>query len=180
MNQKIDWPHAPIHRLGGHGALMVTAGTYEKVPVFSSDAQLSALCGGLMKYARKYGWRMQAWAIFPNHYHFVASSPEDGAENLSLFLKEFHSRSARWVNKEEKVAGRKVWHNYWDTRIVTDTSYYARLHYVHANAVKHGLVKVANQYRWCSAGWFERTAERSFVNTIYGFKTDRINVKDDF
>jgi hypothetical protein len=30
----------------------------------------------------------------------------------------------------------------------------ARLHYVHQNAVKHGLVQQANQYRWCSAAWW--------------------------
>ena len=34
-------------------------------------------------------------------------------------------------------------------------SYLARLNYVHQNPVKHGLVRVANQYRWCSAAWLE-------------------------
>ena len=180
MSQKNDWPHAPAHRLGGKGAFMVTAGTYGKVPIFTSDEQLDALCGGLMKYAQKYAWQLQAWAVFPNHYHFVATSPEDGAENLSKFMREFHSRSARWINECDGAAGRKVWHNYWESEITHLESYYARLHYVHANAVKHGVVLVPSQYRWCSAGWFERTAERSFVNTVYGFKMDRVNVNDDF
>ena len=44
----------------------------------------------------------------------------------------------------------------------------------------HGLVRVANQYRWCSAAWFERTATPAQVRTIYGFKTDQVNVLDDF
>jgi putative transposase len=46
--------------------------------------------------------------------------------------------------------------------------------------VKHGLVPVANQYPWCSAAWFERTASASMVNSIYRFKIDRVQVKDDF
>jgi len=61
-----------------------------------------------------------------------------------------------------------------------EKSYLARLNYVHQNAVKHGLVSVANQYPWCSAAWFERTATRAQVRTIYSFKTDRVTVQDEF
>ena len=48
------------------------------------------------------------------------------------------------------------------------------------NAVKHGLVSVANQYPWCSASWFERVAMPSMVKTIYGYKTDAISIEDDY
>jgi hypothetical protein len=41
-------------------------------------------------------------------------------------------------------------------------------------------VPVANQYRWCSAAWFESAASRAQVKTIYSFKIDRIRVLDDF
>ena len=65
-------------------------------------------------------------------------------------------------------------------RMTYEKSYLARLNYVHQNAVKHGLVRIANQYPWCSAGWFENAATRAQVKTIYGFKTDRLRVNDDF
>lgn len=44
----------------------------------------------------------------------------------------------------------------------------------------HGLVSRPDLYPWCSAGWFERNASRSQVATIYGFKTDRVNVEDHY
>ena len=44
----------------------------------------------------------------------------------------------------------------------------------------NGLVPVANQYPWCSAAWFERTASPAAVKTIYRFKTDRLNIENDF
>jgi putative transposase len=47
-------------------------------------------------------------------------------------------------------------------------------------AVKHGLVNVANQYPWCSAAWFERTAAPAAVKTIYSFKTDKLKIHDDY
>ena len=54
-----------------------------------------------------------------------------------------------------------MWHNFWDTKLTFEKSYLARLNYVHQNAVKHVLVPAANQYRWCSAAWFEQTATRA-------------------
>ena len=41
-----------------------------------------------------------------------------------------------------------------------------------------GLV-IANQYRWCSARWHERTASAAQVKTIYGFPVTELKVKDD-
>jgi len=76
--------------------------------------------------------------------------------------------------------GRKVWYNFWETKLTYEKSLLARLNYVHQNAVKHGLVPEANQYPWCSAAWFERTATPAQVKTVYSFKTDRIRVIDDF
>jgi len=55
-----------------------------------------------------------------------------------------------------------------------------RLNYVHQNPVKHGLVTVANKYSWCSAAWFERIASPATVKSIYSFRTDKINIYDDY
>jgi putative transposase len=41
-------------------------------------------------------------------------------------------------------------------------------------------VLVANQYPWCSAAWFERTATPAQVKTIYSFKTDQLETYDDY
>ena len=76
--------------------------------------------------------------------------------------------------------GRQVWHNFWETRLTYENSYFARLNYVHHNPVKHGLVKVAHRYPWCSASWFEHTASQAQVKTIYGFKTDQLKILDEF
>ncbi|TLD71212.1 hypothetical protein FEM03_09925 [Phragmitibacter flavus] len=177
------WPHAPAHRLGEGGTFIVTAGTYQKEAFFVGNERLKGLHDGLLKYAAKYGWDLEAWAVFPNHYHFIGHSPkeaEDGAVSLRGFLADFHQHSAGWVNGLDAMRGRKVWNNYWETRLTYEKSYLARLNYVHQNAVKHGLVPVANLYRWCSAAWFEQVAAPSVVKTIYGFNTDQVNVLDDF
>jgi putative transposase len=56
----------------------------------------------------------------------------------------------------------------------------ARLNYVNQNPVKHGLVKCASDYTWCSASWFEKTASKPFNKAVSSFKIDKVNVIDDF
>ena len=95
-------------------------------------------------------------------------------------LSVLHSLTAEWVNRLDKTPNRKVWHDFWDTKLTYQKSYLARLNYVHQNAVKHGLVLAANQYPWCSAAWFEGVASPAMIRSIYRFKIDALSVKDDF
>jgi putative transposase len=158
---------------------MVTGATLHKSHVFPTAEKLSLLEHELLTLAKSYNWQLEAWAVFVNHYHIVARGHEE-ASPLKKFLKHLHSNAARKVNELDDSAGRQVWHNFWDTKLTHERSYLARLNYVHQNAVKHGLVRVANQYPWCSAGWFERTASPTAIKTIYGFKIDKLNIDDDY
>jgi putative transposase len=173
------WPHAPLHRLGGKGTFTVTAGTLYKKHYFRDEASLDILEAELLSKAKQYEWQIEAWACFSNHYHFIAHALTD-SESLKPFLSHLHSDTGRHVNLRDGEKERKVWFNFWDKKLTYPTSYFARLNYVHQNAGHHGLVAVANQYRWCSAAWFERTATRSQIATIYRFKTDKVRVFDDF
>jgi REP-associated tyrosine transposase len=179
---KTSWPHAPKHQLADQGTYFVTASTYLKQHYFRDPARLRVLHRGLLTVANDFRWHLEAWAVFSNHYHFVSHSPpnEEDANSLGKMLGYLHEKTAKWINRLDKTPGRQVWHNFYESKLTYEKSYFARLNYTHQNAVKHGLVAVANQYLWCSAAWFERTATPAQVNTIYGFKTDRLHVLDDF
>ena len=177
-----QWPHAPVHQLSESGTYFVTVGTYKKLHHFRGGERLGVLHRGLLSVANEFRWSLEAWAVFSNHYHVVAHSPsnEHDARSLRKMLTKLHVETAKWLNKIDKQAGRQVWHNFRETRLTYEQSYLARLNYTHQNAVKHGLVKVANQYPWCSAGWFERTATTAQVKTIYGMKIDAVKIYDDY
>jgi len=174
-----DWPHSPVHRLGQAGSYMVTCGTYEKEHRFRGTQRLEFLHDCLLGLAEEYAWNLQAWAVFSNHYHFVAISPPD-AETLVVFLKKLHSDTAMAVNRWDHTPGRQVWFQYWDKHVTFPQSYYARLNYVHTNAIHHRLVAEPSLYPWCSAGWFQRHATTAFYKTVMRFKFDRVSVPDDF
>lgn len=173
-----DWPHGPAHRVCTAGAYMVTAGTYQKFPLFQTTESLTFLTNLLLELAESHGWKLEAWAVFPNHYHFLGESEKDGV--LKEFIREFHSKSAIEINQLDGTRGRKVWFQYWESRITFHRSFLARLNYVHQNAVRHRVASRASAYPWCSAGWFERRAEQEFHRTVRSFPIDRLEIPDDF
>ena len=173
------WPHAPVHRLSENAVYIATSGTFQKQHLFCTDHKRDLLESMLLSMSKQHGWQLEAWAVMANHYHFVARGNPDSTD-LREFLQKLHYDSAYALNEADGQPGRRVWYNFWDTRLTHQYSYLARLGYVHRNAVKHGLVAVAREYRWCSAAWFERVASPAQVKTIYSFKTDKVNVFDDF
>ncbi|MDO8413533.1 MAG: hypothetical protein Q7S51_07080 [Gallionellaceae bacterium] len=173
------WPHAPAHWLFEPGIYMVTAGTYQKLPHLDSPQRRDYFLETLFACAAEFSWSLQAWAVLTNHYHFIAASPEDSG-TLRRLISKLHMITAKQLNRWDEQPGRKVWFQYWDSLITFEHSYLARLNYVHHNPAHHGLVEVAADYRWCSAAWFEQNASPAFVSTVYGFKTDKLKVADDF
>ena len=149
------------------------------MPFLEQPDRLDLALNLLFKCATEFGWQLQAWAVLSNHYHFVALSPDDPG-NLEFMLGKLHGAVATSLNAEDGIAGRKIFYQYWDTRITFQRSYLARLNYVHQNPVHHGVVGKASEYRWCSAAWFERNARLAFVKSVYRFGTARVRVKDDF
>jgi putative transposase len=129
---RTPWPHAPTHQLSDQGTYFVTAGTYQKLHHFHGADRLRVLHRGLLTVARDYRWQLEAWAVFSNHYHFVAHSPQD-ASSLSDMLSLLHVKTAEWANKLDHAKGRQVWFNFRETRLTYQKSYLTRLNYVHQN-----------------------------------------------
>ena len=174
-----NWPHAPAHRLTEAGVYMVTAGTYQKHQFFSSPERLTLLRDLLLDLAHEFGWRLEAWAVMANHYHFLGHSPDD-PRTLSHLISKLHSTTATTLNEFDSQPGRRIWYEFWDSHITYQRSYLARLKYIHQNPVHHGLVQVATAYPWCSAAWCEREATRAFVRMLEEMKIDQLKIYDEF
>ena len=174
----MDWPHAPLHRFGEAGIYFITASTLHKEHIFRTADAKDSLQERLFKLSRAFKCWLQAWALFSNHYHLVIAS--DYGNEVRRMLRSLHTRSAIEVNQRDGTTGRKVWYQFWDTQLTHQSSWLARLKYTHENAVHHGIVADARNYRWCSASWFASSASTAFVETVRRMKTDRIRVYDEF
>ena len=173
------WHHQPVHLFRPNQTYIVTAATLHKERFFRGDDRTALLHDMLLELAGKYGWSLQAWAVFSNHYHWIGVAPEDAA-SLKKFVNHLHSATAIAVNKLDNTPGRKIWFEYWDTCLSYENSYYPRLKYVHHNPVHHGLVEVAGNYPYCSARWFVMNAEASFKSKVESYDCSRLNIQDDY
>ena len=80
----------------------------------------------------------------------------------------------------DSAPGRQIWFQFWDTCLTYEASYYARLNYIHNNAVRHEIVSVAEQYGFCSASWFATNADPAFYKRVCSYAYDKVEIKDDF
>ena len=174
-----QWHHAPSHLFVPGAACMITAATDRKAHLLDTPPKRDIVLACLFEEMAVRDWRVEAWAVLSNHYHLVAHAPENPL-SLSSMMQAFHAKSARQVNELDQQKGRRVWFQYWDTCLTHHRSYLARLHYVHHNPVKHGLVRDAEEYPWCSMAWFVQRAEPSLRRTVLSFPVDRVRVLDDF
>jgi putative transposase len=170
----VDWPHAPIHRLG-EGVFFITGATYRKQHFYRTPAALDVLQELLFAKAEQYACVLQAWTLLVNHYHLVIEGT-----NVRMMLERFHTEAAHALNEQDGEEGRRVWFQFWDKTLTFEGSWLARLRYTHENSVHHGLVRDARDYRWSSASWFENTASRALVETVRRMKLDAVKIYDDF
>ena len=175
------WHHRPTHVFVPSTAYIVTARTIDKQPIFAGDEKLTLLQDTLFEVALDYGWLLEAWAVFRNHYHFIATSPREGqGRDVKALTNRLHSQSSRKVNRLDSAAGRHVWFQYRDTCLTYEKSYLARLNYVNMNAVKHKLVTCASKYPYCSAAWFEAESDPAYRRKVESFRYDHLDIEDDF
>jgi putative transposase len=97
-----------------------------------------------------------------------------------LMLSRFHSRSGAEVNRLDGVNARRVWYQFFDKTLTIESSWLARLKYTNENAVHHGIVDKATDYKWSSAAHFERNLSRPFNETLRRIRIDTVRVYDDF
>ena len=177
-----DWPHAPPHRLEEAGAYFLTARARGERNLLESDAMKDWFQDRLLLVADEFGWKLEAWAVLSNHYHLVAHSPpgrDGGAASLGQMAKKLHSLTTKELNRRDSTPGRtRLWMNFRETHLTHQSSYLARLNYVHQNAVHHGLVRRASDWKWCSAGRFKAAVTPAWVRTVASFPFDEIARSD--
>ena len=138
-------PHNPPHLFLPNTLYMLTASIYQSESLMQTPKRKAQWIESFLKSAQIYNWQNTAWVVLNNHYHAIVQSPEE-AKTLSKFIASHHKHTAHLWNEEDQLNGRKIWWNYWDTCIRSESDYHNRLRYIFWNPVKHGLVEKAEEY----------------------------------
>lgn len=108
--------HSPPHTERKAGIYLITAATYDHLPLLMAPARCTAFEAAILEKLHKNEIIVFAWVILPNHYHFLAQLTN--LSEISQTLKLVHGRSSRQWNAEDKETGkRKAWYHYSDRLI---------------------------------------------------------------
>ncbi len=151
--------------------LSITAVAKDRLPVFRTDAIKTILCTALDEARRSGGFFIFAHVVMPEHLHLITSGARKPSDTLR-FIKGVASRRIIQHLKEggfhtslEKLRGAKradrheytLWERHSNVMLLTaESTFMERVHYVHQNPVRAGLVERAEQYRWSSVRFWNR------------------------
>lgn len=98
--------------------------------------------------SRRYGLRIWAYCLMPNHVHLIARPA--GAESMSRALQWIHARYARAVNRRREWTGH-LWQQRYYSAPMDWQQVPRAMRYVLRNPVRAALVEHAVDWPWSSA-----------------------------
>jgi putative transposase len=100
------------------------------------------------------GWKVHAWVLMSNHYHFMLETPE---ANLVAGMQWLQNTYTRRYNSRHRLWGRLFGDRYKAVLNEGSSAYYycSLMDYIHLNPVRAGLVRVGQgdsvrDYPWSS------------------------------
>jgi len=119
-----------------------------KQVLFRSDGDCQLYLSLLRVYSRRYGLKVWAYCLMPNHVHVVAV-PEH-TFSMARTLGRTHSDYARHFNIQRQSCGH-VWQARFFSCPLDGAHLWRAMAYVERNPVRAGLMGEASAYRWSSA-----------------------------
>ena len=138
--------HKPPHPKLGEGWYLITAATFEHCHHFAAPNELTALERRLLEAFEAAGLPCGAWVVLPNHYHALLEVRD--LAMVGRAIQPVHGRSARYANRRDAAPGRQVWYKFSDRKIRSERHYWACLHYIVHNPVKHGYTDDPADWLW--------------------------------
>ena len=121
-----------------------------RLPLFEKEADYQALDRVLEEAQERFPTRILAYAVMPNHWHFVLWPRED--DELTAFLRWFtHTHTMRWhAHHKTSGTGHLYQGRFKSFPVQSDDHLYSVLRYVERNPLRANLVNRAEDWRWSS------------------------------
>lgn len=121
-----------------------------RLPLFEKDGDFDAFERVLVEAHEKHPTRLLAYCLMPNHWHLVVWPAADG--ELTAFLRWLtHTHTQRWhAHHHTAGTGHLYQGRFKSFPVQEDDHLYTLLRYVERNPLRAGLVRRAEDWRWCS------------------------------
>jgi putative transposase len=121
-----------------------------RMQLFSKDKDYQAFEDLLEETKQSRPMRICAYCIMPNHWHFVLWPERD--HHLAAFMQQLTTKHVRrWQLHRDLVGYGHVYQSRYKSFPIEEEQYfYQVIRYVERNALRSGLVKRAEAWRWSS------------------------------
>jgi putative transposase len=118
--------------------------------IFDHDGDYAAFERTLAEVQERIPMRILAWCVMPNHWHLVLWPRLDG--ELSKFMRLVTlTHTQRWHAHRATAGSGHLYQGRFKSFAVQDDAHFVMVcRYVEANALRGGLVRRAEDWRWCS------------------------------
>ncbi len=148
----------------------ITFACYHHLSLLHSDFAKKCFLTHLEKNRVKFGYKLLAYVVMPNHVHLLLQTPEK--LNLGRAMGDLKSRTATEILANLKLINSQILkklivkrdgrmkYAFWQRRCYDHNcrdreSVIEKINYCHNNPVKKGLAVAAGDYSWSSCGWYE-------------------------
>jgi REP element-mobilizing transposase RayT len=136
----------------------------ERRPIFFGPADYEHYAALLSQGVLRYGHRVHAFCLMPNHAHLFVQA---GEIPISRAIQNVAFRYAQWVNRHLGRVGHLFQGRYKAHLVEHDLYAKAVLRYVHRNPVRAGLTKDLGGWPWCSHGEYLGRRMYPWVETSF-------------
>ena len=159
----------------GHYYHIFNRGTHRESIFLETDNYLFVL-QKMKKYVRELNITVVAYCLLPNHYHFLLR--QDGEQPASLLPQRVFNSYVKAFNKRYNHSG-TLFEGHFKPKPVENDPYLLHLcRYIHANPVKHGLVRSLDE--WPYSNYCEWLGIRSGTLVDYAFVDDFFPNRADY
>lgn len=143
----------------------LTWSCYRRKPLLGSARARNRFLKILDEVRQRYRFRLVGYVVMPDHVHLLISEPERGTPSTVVqVLKQRVSRLMRQRKRKRSGAQLKLWsedefprfwqRRFYDFNVWSEKKKAEKLHYMHNNPVKRGLVAHPKQWPWSSFGFY--------------------------
>ncbi len=152
-----------------HHARFLTFSCYQSLPLLGHPKIRDTFTDRLSQVREAMDFRLYAYVIMPNHVHLLLSThhPTLTVKRILSALKPHFAQKViqRWRELGandvlESITDTNSVTRFWqpgggyDRNIVSDSELFEKIDYIHANPIRQGLVKIAEEWKWSSANWY--------------------------
>jgi putative transposase len=121
-----------------------------RLPLFQKEADYEAFERVVQEAHEKFPIEILAYCVMPNHWHFVLRPTKEG--QLTAFLRWVaHTHTMRWhAQYRTSGTGHLYQGRFKAFPVEDDDHFYTVVRYVERNALRAGLVRQAEAWRWSS------------------------------